>query len=222
MNLGELKESVKRAFGDESAVQITDADIVRWVSQGQEEIVRENEEILEARVTVDLVASQDEYPFPEDLLTLRSLKIKDSTQSVGYRLVNYMTLGQFELSVTTFSGISSTGLASYVYTTYENTIFLFPVPASDITDGMRLVYAKRPVMPVTDVDPLGLPLSYHMTLVKYCLVQAYELDENWEASANKVAQLQLDLNRQANRSKGEARAYYPTITVLPEDQNYEW
>lgn len=217
MNLGELKLSVKRQFGDESAVQITDDDILRWVEQGQDEITRENEEILEARTTINLVAGTDEYAFPADLLTLRSVKIKDGSDSLGYVPVKKLGLAQFELSVERYQGIPGFGSPTFIYTTYESKIFLFPVPQNSTTAGLKLLYSKKPTVPVLDADELGLPPAYHMSLVKYCLVQAYELDENWEASGNKLAQLQLDLNRQANRSKGEPRDTYPLITVMPED-----
>ena len=37
--------SVKRQFGDESGVQVTDSDIVRWVDDAQREISMNNPEI---------------------------------------------------------------------------------------------------------------------------------------------------------------------------------
>lgn len=217
MNLGELKTSVKRQFGDEAAIQVSDADILRWLEHAQDEIVIENEEIMDTRTTINLVTGVDEYAIPADLLTIRFLRIKESDTASGYVPVQFMSLAQFEKSVSGYEGFIPNTATSYIYTTYEGNIFLFPVPQVDVTDGLRLLYAKKPDVPSTDADPLGLPLAYHNAILQYCLVQAYEMDENWEASGNKLAQLQANLNRRANRAKDEERGTYPVITVLPED-----
>jgi hypothetical protein len=36
--VGQIYDYVKRAFGDESGVQLTNADIVRWINDAQNEI----------------------------------------------------------------------------------------------------------------------------------------------------------------------------------------
>jgi hypothetical protein len=58
--------SVKRQFGDESAVQITDADIIRWVNDGQREIVDQNTTINQKLAKTDVIAGQDAYPLATD------------------------------------------------------------------------------------------------------------------------------------------------------------
>src|ERR1700755_135259 len=60
ITLGELQTAVKRTFGDESGVQITDADITRWVNMGCMEIVAQNK-ILQATASVTGVADQASY-----------------------------------------------------------------------------------------------------------------------------------------------------------------
>lgn len=218
MNLGELKTHVKRQFGDESSVQVTDDDIVRWVTLAQEEIVRENEEILNVISKIDLVAGQDEYAFPEDALTLRSIRAKSNINDPGYEPIIFMTNAQFERSVAGYENIMSNFAASYLWTTYNRVIYLFPIPKGDVTEGLRISYSQQPTVPTNDVDPLGLSLEYHNSILQYCLVMAYEMDENWEGAGNKMAQLQANLNRRANRSQSEARETYPVLTIRPEDE----
>jgi hypothetical protein len=217
MNLGQLKESVKRQFGDEAAVQVTDADILRWLEQGQNEIVIENEEILDERVLADIVANQDEYPFPTDALTIRSIRVKSNQDELAYKPIPSVSTSQFEKSVAGYQTILHTMDSPYIWTGHKGAFFLYPIPQVTVVDGMRILYAKKPTMPALDADVLGLPLAYHNQLLQYCLIQAYEMDENWEGAGNKLAQLQAGLNRRANRSTSEGRDVYPTITVLPED-----
>ena len=48
LNIQDVANRVKRTFGDESGVQVTDDDIIRWVNDAQLEISRQNEDLLEA------------------------------------------------------------------------------------------------------------------------------------------------------------------------------
>jgi hypothetical protein len=176
MNLGQLKESVKRQFGDESAVQVTDADILRWLEQGQNEIVIENEEILDERVLDDIVANQDEYPFPADALTIRSIRVKSNQDELAYKPIPHVSTSQFEKSIAGYQTILHTMDSPYIWTGHKNIIFLYPIPQVSVTNGMRILYAKEPTVPVLDADVLGLPLAYHNQLLQYCLIQAYEMD----------------------------------------------
>jgi hypothetical protein len=215
MNLGELKTRVKRQFGDESGVQITDADIIRWANDAQREIIMQNETVLQSTQLDDLVANQDNYPLPADLMVLRSVRIRTSS-SEPFESIKSLSLNQFDETIQTWDSNPSTGL-SCVYTTYDGQIFLFPKPSTSFTDGLKILYSQNPTDLVNDSDPIALPLIYHNAVVKYCLVQAYELDEDWEGSANKLAQFVNDLNVTAERENAGAIETYPTITVREED-----
>ena len=75
MTLGDLQTYVKRQFGDESGVQITDADIARWTNMGTLEIVVKNP-FNEAYSDTNTVASQREYSLSgiTDLVKLLSVE----------------------------------------------------------------------------------------------------------------------------------------------------
>lgn len=215
MNLGDLKTRVKRQFGDESGVQITDADITRWANDAQREIIMQNESVLQATDLIDLVAGDDSYPYPTDLMVLRSVKIRGSS-SEPYLAIKGLTLSQFDETLQTWDTNTNRGIPA-VYTVYDNQIFLYPNPSVSITDGLKILYSQNPTDLVNDADAIALPLSYHNALVKYCLIQAYEMDEDWEGSSNKLAQFQNDLNITAERENRANLETYPVITVREED-----
>lgn len=56
----EIADYVKRAFGDESAVQISDLDILRWVNAAQRELATRNN-VLRGVATTHITAGVHEY-----------------------------------------------------------------------------------------------------------------------------------------------------------------
>ena len=216
MNTQDVMERAKRIFGDESAVQLTDADIFRWINDAQREIVMHNEGLLEKITTIDVVDGQDEYTFPADLLILRSIRYKNNDM-VSYTNLGYMTLQEFDAFIDGWDGTLYGKGNPQVYTTYEDTIFVFPAPHQDVTAGLKILYSRKPVDVSDSLDPLDLPEAYHNAIVKYVLTKAYEMDEDYESSGMQFTQFQNDVSTLMNREKTKVQEYYPTITVLGED-----
>src|SRR5215813_3046774 len=86
---------VRRIFGDEAAVQVTDDDIIRWINDGQIEVVKHNEGALQKSDLVDLVANQSTYAMPADLLIVRALRFKYTSMQSFSRL-KYKSLQEFD------------------------------------------------------------------------------------------------------------------------------
>lgn len=216
MNVQEVVTRVKRQFGDEAGVQISDQDIIRWINDAQEEIGRTNEGLMETTGSADTVLDQAEYDMPADFSVLRSLRYK------GYRL-KPMSLAEFNEYIDGFA--ASTG-APYgsgtpdVFTVWENKITLFPKPNESITGGLTILYIKHPAPVANLADSLSLPQKYHNSIVTYCLQQAYELDEDFQKAQLKEGKFNKDLMQLNDQNKWISHEYYPRITTLPEDENY--
>lgn len=210
MNVQEVAIRVKRQFGDESGVQVTDQDIIRWVNDAQNDI-GQAQEILETTATTASVANQGDYPIPADIINLRSVYYK------GFKL-NAVSLQDYDIYVNDWQGDPnnpSTGTPEIFYV-WATEIRLFPVPAAD-GDEIKLYYSQFPPPVTTISDPLSIPVKYHNRIVEYCLQQAYELDENFEASSLKGQQLSSSLTQMAEDQSWTEHTHYPTVTVLPED-----
>lgn len=219
MNVGDVKTRVKRQFGDESGVQITDGDILRWINDAQRDIVNQNEGILEAIGTANLVADQMEYSLPADMLVLRSLSVKGATD-LSYTSIKGMSLQEFDQYVDGWDGTFYGNGLPAAYSIFANTVKLYPRPRDSVTSGLKIYYQRFPVDRVLDADIIDLPLTYHNAVVSYCLGQAYELDEDWDSSGNKFQQMTADVTGAKDREKLTHMDYYPKITVLPEDEDY--
>jgi hypothetical protein len=207
---------VKRIFGDEAGVQITDADIIRWVNDAQEEIVKANEGLMETTGTTDVVINQAEYTMPPDFSVLRSLRFK------GYRL-KPMSLAEFNEYIDGYDAATGSpygpGIPE-VFTVWESKITLFPKPNESVTAGLKIFYIKHPPAVTNPADALSVPLQYHNSVVTYCLQQAYELDEDYQKAQMKEGKFEKDMMQLNDRGKWISQEYYPRITTLPEDENY--
>lgn len=209
MLVSEIATRVKRQFGDESGVQITDADIIRWINDAQREIVAENG-LLQTFATTSIIASQQEYVRPPDILSLRSIHLD------GRKLT---ALSPQEAEEYLGSNTTPTGSPT-TFWIWANKIFLYPTPTTAGTDNLRIFYSRMPqaVDDLADTPEIGI--EHHGHIVEYCLLQAYEMDENWTAVEQKKRQFDEGLKELKGREDWSSRDFYPSITSLPEDYGY--
>lgn len=218
MLVSEIITRVKRQFGDESGVQLTDEDIIRYINEGQRLIVTQNEGLLETIATSNAVANQQEYTIPTDALIIRTLSYKGPDDSAYYKLQG-MSMPQLDEFIDGWSGNANNTGTPIVYTIFRQNIILFPIPDRSQTAAIKIYYNRSPVDITSGTDTPDLPLLYHDTLVKQCLQMAYELDEDWEASQQKASQLREDVTILRGRQDWKQQDTYPMITIRWEDQD---
>lgn len=207
---------VQRLFGDEFAVQVTDADIIRWINDAQREIVMHNESVLQIIATQNVVQGQNEYSFPADLYILRSVRIK-MPNSESYHTVHHRNLQEFDRQADGWDGTLFGEGIPYIYTTYNRDIFIFPAPDQNSTDGLKLLYSQRPVDVTDSLDTLPLPDEYFNAVLKYCMIQANTLDEDYDAGTIHQAQFISDIRQLSFQRGYGVQDTYPSITPRLED-----
>ena len=210
MNVSEVITRVKRQFGDESGVQITDADVIRWINDAQNDI-GQAQEILETTAVNTSVAGQGNYTIPDDIINLRSVHY-DGSKLVAVSMQDY------DIYVRNWQddpNSPKSGIPDIFYV-WATEINLFPIPANAGIE-IKLFYSQFPQPVNNSADELTLPIKWHNRIVEYCLQQAYELDENFEASNLKGSQMSASLTQMAEDASWTEHAHYPMVTVLPED-----
>lgn len=216
MIVSDIYSRVKRQFGDESGVQVTDADILRWINSGQREIVMQNEGLLEKTALTNTVENQQEYDLPVDLLVLKFISLKYTGQNSFFKLKGYSAT-KFNEYVDGWSGTDFGTGTPVAYTLFSGKIILFPIPDTTISNAIKIYYNRKPVDVTGSLDTPDLPEIYHESLVKYCLQQAYEMDEDWDASQLKGSAVDADISLLRGREEWKEQERYPVITVLAED-----
>lgn len=217
MNVGDIKTRVKRTFGDESGVQVTDADIVRYINDGCRQFVLQNEDLLQTVGTASAIANQNTYALPVDLLILKTVMFQYGGDPSFYNL-KAMTFNEFNEYVDGWDGNTLYRGGPLAYMRYGDNITLFPTPDVAGTNNIKIYYNRKPVDVVNDLDTPDIPVLYHEVLVKYCLSQAYEMDEDLDAAAMKGQQISGDMTLLRGRADWNVEEKYPIITILEEDR----
>jgi len=200
----EVLQSVTRQFGDESGVQLETADIIRWINDAADEINRRNK-VLKATSTTVSVAGQQDYTFPSD----RILQI-ESLHYAGSRLPNMPFAQAEEEIINTASQINDQGVP-YLWYEWGGKFSFWPKPAT--VENITLYFTQRPVPVVATTDVIPLPDKYFQAIVQYVLQQAYEMDEDWNASQAKAQQLDANIGEMAEEERTAQNMTYSTITV---------
>lgn len=216
MNVQDIFNRVKRSFGDESGVQISDDDLIRWINDAQVQIATENPSSMEAVATTNIVGGQSEYPQPADVNNIRALMFK------GYRL-KPLSFQEFNEYLDGFSAPAGSeyGYSSpRVFMVYAGNIVVFPTPSDPEENALKIYYSKLPAKVANTADELTVPERYHNAVVEYCLSRAYELDEDFEKASYKKTEFGDSVMKASVSESWNPQEYYPRITVLPEDENY--
>lgn len=216
MNVQDIVTRVRRTFGDEAAVQVTDADVIRWINDAQIEIVKNNDQALQKSTTLDLVANQATYSLPADLLLLRSLRYK-FTDMQSYQALIYKSVQQFDETMDGWDGSLYSATNPVYFTMFEEKLTLFPTPDQAATGGLKLLYNQKPTDVTTVVDNLALPLIYHNTVVRYAMWQASLLDEDLDPVQLYRDDFEKDINNLKNNENQDPTAKYAVITIRDED-----
>ncbi|HEY0749878.1 MAG TPA: DUF6682 family protein [Chitinophagaceae bacterium] len=208
--VSDVQDYVKRMFGDESGVQITDTDIIRWVNSAQQEIVSSNQ-VLKASATKDTVADTFTYQLGADITDVQAI---NSIHVDGLKL-SYLSFNDAEaLILREDPSRTVRGRPEYWYE-WAGILHLYPTPDKIYT--LTVYYQKEPPLVTTGTDTLSLPDNYFNRIIEYVMTQAYELDENFGAAETKSSQFE---SRLVSMSLDEEKANidtYPRITVRPED-----
>lgn len=216
MIVSDIQTRVKRQFGDEAGVQLTDDDIIRYINDGVRQMIATNESLLQKVATAAAVAGQQDYTLPADCLILQSISYKAPGEA-SYLKLKYLSLSEFNEYIDGWDGTAYGSSTPVVYMVFGNIISFFPKPDQDSADAIKLYYNRTPVDVALPGDTPDIPVLYHEVLVKFCLSQAYEMDEDFEAAAMKGNQIQGDMTILRGRENWKSQDTYSTITVLPED-----
>lgn len=206
--------TVKRQFGDESGVQLTDSDIIRWVDDAQREVIMNNPEINATVVSININEGQYQYPV---LASIPNIEIVRSVHYNGQILRN-MPFQAAQEYIIRSTNTNSKGTPTFWYE-FAGTLNLWPVPDLDITGGLKVFYSASPSEITTTSDVLTVPDSYFNAIITYVMKQAMNMDENFQAAQAYDQQFEISMQKLANRTQSESNTY-PTITLLPGDSDY--
>ncbi len=208
MNLGEIKQRVKRTLGDETGALIEEDDIISWVNEAQLDIARKTE-VLQDFTTIDVVANQESYDIPADFLKI---------VSVSYAGISLPRTTRAELdSISPARAADTFQDIPFKYYNWGTKLWLYPKPLLDLADGITFYYVFRPSNLVSDADVSELPVQMHSSIIDYCVARGRDLNEEFYGSSLSQQRFDTAVMLSRDEQKDSSMDSYPAIRCLPDD-----
>lgn len=222
-SVSDITIRVQRLFGDESGVQVQQSDIFNWINDAMKEVCMQHENLLPTEANFDSVAGQQDYVLPNNCFTINNIWSQPSGSGSYYTL---RPMAQAELdqvadgwqgtdygsSTPEIFTILSDSAAVFLESTVWPTIRVFPAPDTSLTNAFKINYARYPQPVAQTSDFIELPPYYHNYVMEFCMMRAYEMDEDWTGADRKGQIIQSTIDFNNGRQAWFGRSTYPTIS----------
>lgn len=198
---------VKRQFGDESGVQVTDQDIWRWIDSAQVRIVADNQP-LKAKATTDVIEGQKDY----DLSSLSIHQIE--SLHYGGEYIEGTSFQEAERKVISGSDTFARTGKPVLWYEWAGQITFWPVPDVTIVNGIEVYYTKMPSKITAATTPLSVPDKFYEAICAWVLSKAYEMDEEFSQAQTQRDIFTSTLAGQMGEELTSENSTYPTITFV--------
>lgn len=207
MNANDVFNRTKKIFGDLAGVQLGQNDIISWINDAQREIATQHDDLLRTTTTFASVAGQSSYKLPTNFLNLVVLSFDLFGE---YKVLSNVSPRDFEKRFKAHPNYSDYPI---VFSRGENSgyVEVFPAPVASVNDYFKLIYTRYPQTITSLADDLEIPQYYHNTVLDFCLMKAYEMDENLEMYQMKFSQINQQIERYIQNEAWFDRSSYPVI-----------
>jgi len=211
MIVSDVFRRVQNLLGDKGEVLIMKVDMIDWINDAIDEIIRETSN---GEITQTFAASTG-------FVTIASFEALSGKMPV--KRATYMGLALEGISLEDLDAkgynLADTG-TPVLYYLKDSTIRFYPVPLS--TDANSIVITLSDikaalVTPTNDGVAIPLPLAWHSAVVDYVTSKAHEKNKDWEA-ANRSMGLFKDATGQRIHQAHQISDSYPVIR----DDPYDW
>lgn len=211
----DIVSRVQRSFGDESSVQVTNEDIFRWINDACREVVMQHENLLQTSGVIDSVVGQEFYTPPANCFSINLILFKQSNDAnASYYALRFLSAAAMTEYANGWRGGDLGNGIPQVFTRAEDGKFaIFPAPDVARVGAIKLIYARYANDVTGLADPIDLPAYYHSYVEHFCMMKAYEMDEDWESADRKAQLVQSTIDFNNNREAWFGRETYPVITT---------
>jgi len=184
---------IKRQFGDEYDVVITDNDIYGWIYEAESDIIRSTG-CNDTKLTVSSSS------FPSDVPA--SVNIKRI--AIDNKALQYITVAEIDLLALS---IVATGGPQYWYKE-KTKVCLWPV--SETAVNVEINYNKVPaaMSGLPSVNTFTVPDVYHDDVIKYCIGRAHNKNNNLQAEQAQMTLYDRNLSTRRDEAQNADTVIY--------------
>lgn len=206
MLVSDIERKVKRIFGEGGEVFITQADVIDWINDGINQIIRETKCNI---TTTTAVASTfvSGVQLPTGFIQMVRVTY-DSTP------LPFVALEDLDSKYSNLAGPDS---PVYYYVDSANKMWLFPGSSASDSRIVSYTYTSIPTALTTAGQTPGIPERYHEDLVIFCKMRAYERNQDQRLQQGAYE----EFNARISLRIAEDTATDDTYAVIRDDP-WEW
>lgn len=201
--LQNLLTEVKRLFGDESGVQLSNEDITRWANEAQMEIVNANGAI-KAKSSAPSVVNQKTYSFPD--IKIQSI----ASLHYGNLLLPNMPMAEAERIIYSRDPQLTAAGTPELWYEWAGEFTLWPTP--NAVQTIDIYYTAYPTELTGDpAQTLSVADKFWPTVVNYVMAKCYEMDEEPQMSQMAEGRFREALQAQLGDERQAQDMAYPVV-----------
>ncbi|GIW67879.1 MAG: hypothetical protein KatS3mg096_747 [Candidatus Parcubacteria bacterium] len=206
MILSQVFQKVRRLTNTTSST-LTDVRLLDLVNEVYLEIQRtlaDNEiEVLGGIVKTDLIANQPNYQLPSDLLTILRVEVNYDDPTDNTKWIKASETDLANLPYEWYNLLKSQPKSKPLYDLFSNTLWLFPQPTANQTQGLRLWYIVRQQDFTSVNDTLHPVLDKYWDVLAMGTAQKYLEEIGHPLSQRRFELYQLGLQKMVDDLKTE-------------------
>jgi len=143
--------------------------------------------------TASLVASQQEYVFPSDILKIKRIEI--TYDGTNWYKVKFFDVNDID-SATDTTTISSNFQTTAPYADiHDSSVFLYPIPTANSTNGLKIWYENEVTELSADTDEPTIPEAYQKGLCYGAATDYFDKEMDTRKSSYMEKKMEKDLFR---------------------------
>jgi len=210
MNVSEVFRRVQAIVGDRGEVLILKTDMIDWINDAIDEIIRETHH---GEISQTFAASTG-------FVTIASFEALHGIMPVKRATYDGIPLEAISLEDLDERGFEVTNVGSpLMYYVKDSTIRFYPTPASNDNKNIIITLADIKAAlttPTNDATAIPLPLAWHSAVVDYVTSKAHEKNQDWEAANRSMGMFKEATGQRIHQSNAIADSY-PVIRDDPND-----
>lgn len=179
----QLIDRARLTLADPNATRWTDAELIKYINDGQREVVLYKPDASSANTDVELVAGSKQTMPSDSVRLVAVVRNTHSQYKRAVRAVPRETLDRFRPNW--HSDRETTEVQHFIFDENDQNVF-YVFPPNDGEGQVEVVYTKTPTDVSTGTDTLGVTDAYANAVLDYTLYRAFSKDADIPSSAQRA------------------------------------